>query len=57
MGRREVPHKVTFRHCPVSGTWVLIIDGEHKGTGSEAIYNRKFFVNFKINPEDEGVIK
>ena len=49
-------HKVSLRHCPVTGIWILIVDGEFKATGSEAIYNRKFFVRLAIRPEDEGTI-
>lgn len=56
LGRREEVHKVSFRHCPVTGIWILLVDGEFRGTGSEAIYNRKFFVRIAIKPEDEGTI-
>lgn len=56
IGRREEVHKVSFRHCPVTGIWVLIINNEFRATGSEAIYNRKFFVKLALKPDDDGLI-
>lgn len=56
MGRREVKSKVTFRHCPVSGAWVLLVNGVFQLRGQQMISNRKFDIPFFIESKDRGMI-
>ena len=49
------PYKLLFRNCLVSGRWHVILNGEHKGSGQENVYNRKFYVTLASMQVDKDL--